>query len=288
MIPRSVLAACAAVGLAVTAQAQAEDAADPRAAVVEAAKADPENWRQVEPDRLIVFETTKGRILIEMFPEVAPKHAEQFTAIVKSGLYEGTAFHRVIEGFMAQGGDIYAVNGEGSGLDNVPGEFTFRRSPSDMPLALIGPESTATEGYFNGFPIRTQSKFLAEMTKDGMVDSWIPHCKGVVSTARTDDPNSANSQFFLMRETSPHLDKTYTAWGRVVDGQAVVDTLKKGEPVVNPDVLQSAHMVSDLPEGERPTVWVQRTEGPRFTALLAGAGEVPICELPAVSAVVDG
>ncbi|MEL6473232.1 MAG: peptidylprolyl isomerase [Pseudomonadota bacterium] len=288
MILRTVAATAVALGLVGLAQAEDAEPEAPEAITIEAAKTDSDNWRPIDPENILVFETTKGRILIEVLPDVAPKHAEQFKAIVRSGLYEGTVFHRVIDDFMAQGGDIRAINGEGSGLPNIEGEFTFRRVPEDFPLDLIGPENTATQGYHRGFPIATQSKFLAEMTKDGKVESWVLHCKGVVSTARTADPNSANSQFFLMRGVSPHLDKQYTAWGRILEGQDVVDTIKTGEPVRNPDVLLSAAVASDMPEGERPAVWSQRTDGPVFQETLAAAGETPICDLPPVPTVVEG
>lgn len=254
----------------------------------EVAKADTENWRAVDPENLLVFETTKGRILIEVLPEAAPQHAEQFKTIIGGSQFDGTVFHRVIAGFMAQGGDIFALNGLGSGLPNIPGEFDFRRSPTETPLALIGDPAKARQGYYMGFPVQTQPELLAEMTKDKMVDSWILHCKGMVSTARTDDPNSANSQFFLMRDTSPHLDRQYTAWGRILDGQSAVDTIKLGEPVENPDILRTARIAADLPEEQRPSAWVQRTDGPQFTEMLAAQGDAPICERPAVPAVVEG
>jgi peptidylprolyl isomerase len=264
------------------------------ALTVEAAKADTDNWRAVDPERLFIFQTNKGRILIEAFPEVAPKHYVQFAALIRSGDMDGTSFHRVINGFMAQGGDIYALKGRESGLPNIPGEFTFRRNPAEMPLdSAIGPVDSAKYGYVNGFPMATQASFFFEMSVDGRVESWIPHCRGVVSTARTSDPNSANSQFFLMRDTSAHLDKEYTAWGRVVEGEDVVLKLKAGSDALNgevalPDILMSAKVAADLPKAERPKVWVERTDGPIFSAQLAEAGEdVDVCDLPSVPSVVD-
>lgn len=284
----SILAAMAAVmsGLAAGADEAAVDGVTPAEAA-----GDPANWRAVDPEHLIVFDTTKGRILIEMFPEVAPQHAEQFTTIIRSGDYDGTAFHRVIEGFMAQGGDIFALHGRDSGLPDIPGEFTFRRDIAAMPLDPLGDEQTARDGYIHGFPIKTQAAWLAEMSKDGLVESYIPHCSGIVSTARTSDPDSANSQFFLMRGRTEHLDRTYTAWGRVLDGQDVVEAIKTGEPVLDPDILERAVMAADLPEAERPNVWVQRTDGPAFAPVLEAAGEADepdVCTLDPVPAIVEG
>lgn len=272
----------------------ADEAATAPAMTVEAAKADTLNWRAVDPERLFIFKTNKGLVLIEAFPEVAPKHYAQFTAIIRSGDLDGTSFHRVINGFMAQGGDIFALKGRESGLPDIPGEFTFRRNPVEMPLdSSFGPLDSAKNGYVNGFPMVTQASFFAEMSKDGMVESWIPHCRGVVSTARTSDPNSANSQFFLMRDTSHHLDKEYTAWGRVVEGEDVVLAIKAGKDALNgevalPDILMSAQVAADLPKAERPNVWVERTDGPVFTASIADVAEdLDVCERPSVAAVVE-
>ncbi|MEZ5946857.1 MAG: peptidylprolyl isomerase [Hyphomonas sp.] len=270
-------------------------AGDPPALVDAAeAKADPANWRQVDLQNLFIFDTTKGRVLIEAFPEVAPKHYAQFAAIIRSGDFDGTSFHRVIDGFMDQGGDIFALKGRESGLPDIEGEFTFRRDPATMPLdATIGPEDTARFGYIKGFPIGTQASFFAEMSADGLVESYIPHCRGTVSTARTDDPNSANSQFFLMRDQADHLDRKYTAWGRVVEGEKVVLEIKHGAPgtngeVKNPDILKSAKVAADLPAAERPQVWVMRTDGPKFRDSLATQGEVSdVCQLTSVLTAVE-
>lgn len=287
--------ALAASAMALSFAASAEDAAEaapPAGMTLAQAKADPDNWRPVDPENLFIFDTTKGRVLIEAFPEIAPKHYEQFSTIIRSGDFDGTSFHRVIDDFMAQGGDIFALKGRDSGLPDLEGEFTFRRDPAAMPLeATIGPEDTAKFGYIKGFPIGTQASFFAEMSVDGMVESYIPHCKGMVSTARTDDPNSANSQFFLMRGQAEHLDRKYTAWGRVVVGEDVVMAIKHGPDardghVDNPDILKSAKVAADLPEGERPEVWVERTDGPLFLAEMADKDDIDVCSLPSVPAVV--
>lgn len=307
MTPTRILtASLACLGLALSpACAQEETEAAPAAQEVSAPSAPaltmddvnaaPEDWREVDADNLLIFETTKGRIVIEMLPEVAPKHVEQFRAIAKSGDFDGTTFHRVIDDFMAQGGDIFALKGRESGLPNIPAEFTFRRNPAEMPVNLKGNPQEAKQGLYKGFPIATQSQFLAEMTADGSVDSWVLHCPGVVSTARTNDPNSANSQFFLMRYKGDHLDKTYTAWGRVLEGFDVVRAIKigpepNGSPIENPDILNKAYMATQMPESERIKAFVQRTDTQLWSDRLAAAAQLKndICDLPQVPAVIEG
>lgn len=253
------------------------------------AAADSENWREVDLENLIVFETTKGRIVIEMLPEVAPAHAEQFRALIRSGDFNGTSFHRVIDDFMAQGGDIFALHGRESGLPDIPGEFTFRRDPVDMVITTLGDAENARNGYYLGFPIKTQAAWLAEMSNDGLVESYIPHCAGVVSTARTSDPNSANSQFFLMRGRAEHLDRQYTAWGRILEGVDVVYAIQLGEPPVRPDVLQRAAMAADLGGEDAIRAYVMRTDGPVFAQQLVGIEnprDADVCDLEPVPAII--
>lgn len=277
--------ALALSGASVPVSAQADVAAT-------ADVSDAANWRRVAPENVFIFDTTRGRIVIEAFPWAAPAHVEQFRRIIRSGDFDGTAFHRVIDDFMAQGGDIYALKGRESGEPDLRGEFTFQRDPYTMVAQMIGEPDSSRNGWYEGAPLATQSAFVAEMNDTGTVESWIPHCPGVVSTARTDDPDSANSQFFLMRQTSHHLDRSYTAWGRVVSGLDVVRAIKAGPESRNgavdaPDILTRARVAADLPEGQGVSVYVQRTDGPDFAATLPGiAARTDVCDLDAVAAVI--
>ena len=260
---------------------------------------DTQNWREVDPDDLLYFRIMdargeeKGRILIETAEFVAPGHVERFKALARSGDLNGTSFHRVIDDFMAQGGDVEATYPEKAGVwENIPGEFVFTRYPliaeAELKMDKLGNPQSATDGFIDGFPMQTQSEVLAGLTRDGSVESWMPHCEGVVSTARTTDPNSASTQFFLMRETTPHLDRTYTPWGRVVEGQDVVDSIRTGEPVRLPDILVSAKVVADMEEAERPRVLVMKTDSPMFAPVLEANPGRNVCDLPPVPTIVSG
>jgi peptidylprolyl isomerase len=131
------------------------------------------------------------------------------------------------------------------------------------------------------------------MSADGLVESWIPHCPGILSTARTDDPDSGNAQFFLISKDGQHLDRLYTAKGRVLEGLDVVQAIKLGPmpdgfPISNPDVLQSARLVSDLPEAERLQAYVLKTDTPSWVERREAADRTraKVCSLPPAPAVI--
>ena len=140
------------------------------------------------------------RVVIEMRPDLAPKHVAQIKKLAREGKYDGVVFHRVIDGFMAQTGD---------------------------------PTGTGTGGMGDTLP--------AEFSKE-------PHVRGVVSMARTQDPNSARSQFFIVFKDSNFLDGQYTVWGKVTSGMDCVDKIKRGEPPANPDKMIRVRVAADVKE----------------------------------------
>ena len=291
MTLKTLMSGLAVMGFVACAGAQTETEMTYTMADVEAS---PDAWRSVDPENLVVMDTSKGQIVIELLPVAAPAHVDQFKNYVRAGLYDGTEFHRVIKGFMAQGGDILATHGEDKMLEPLSSEFFFRRDPAEVAIDTVGPADTADDGLYLGFPMKTQPGFLAEMSKDGLVESWIPHCPGVLSTARTDDPNSGNAQFFLISEDGRHLDYKYTAKGRALAGLDVIQGIKLGPtpdgyPIANPDVVLKVQMAADMAEADRPKAFVQRTDTADWLARLdeADSKRTPICDLPTVPAVVE-
>ena len=140
----------------------------------------------------------KGRVVIELLPKLAPGHVARIKELAREGFYDGVVFHRVIEGFMAQGGD---PTGTGTGGSKKP-------------------------------------DLKAEFSKE-------PHVRGICSMARSGNPNSANSQFFIVFGDATFLDNQYTVWGRVTSGMEHVDGLKRGEPVSNPDKIIKMQVAAD-------------------------------------------
>jgi peptidylprolyl isomerase len=145
-------------------------------------------------ENTMILETTQGSVSIEMRPDLAPRHVARIKQLVQEGFYDGVAFHRVIDGFMAQTGC---------------------------------PQGTGTGG--------SGQKLKAEFSKE-------KHVRGTVSMARAQNPDSADSQFFICFQDSPWLNDQYTVWGNVTQGMENIDKIKRGEPVANPDRIISARM----------------------------------------------
>lgn len=229
-------------------------------------------WRTVDAENLLVIDTKYGDIAVELYPEIAPKHVAQVKTLARDGFYNDVIFHRVIDGFMNQTGD--GTNGDGTGdseLPDIEAEFTFRRG-TDMPFTMVTAKKVGQGeigvGFYKSLPIASQPTSQAMFTKDNKVDAFGFHCKGVTSMARTSDPNSANSQFFLMRAKAEHLDTQYSIWGNTVMGyehleKPLVGTI--GEvPGWMPDRMNTVDVAADMPDAERPTVQVLRTDHPAF------------------------
>ena len=159
-------------------------------------------------NEIMILKLKNGDVEIELYPEKAPNHVKRFKELASTGKYDGVVFHRVIEGFMAQTGDV---------------KFGNSSSP-DFNLSLAG-----TGG--SNLP-----NLKAEFTE-------IPHVRGTLSAARSADPDSANSQFFICFQSAPHLDRQYSVFGKVIKGMEFVDQIKKGDPnsgaVSNPDKIIS-------------------------------------------------
>ncbi len=262
-------AALAAALLASVTPASAQDTTPSPSEAAPAIAAD--DWRTAAPDNLLVIDTSKGRILVEMTPEAAPGHVARIRLLAKAGFYDGLPWHRVIDGFMAQTGDPLGTGEGQSWHPDLKAEFTFRRD-AQTPFVAVAAPAGALIGFVQSLPVQTQPDAVMATTPDRKVHAWGLYCPGVAGMARDDAPDSANSQFFLMRHPYPALDKRYTVWGRVVSGLDVVRALKfSPNPdgiVTDPDRMTRVRVAGDLPEGERPTVRVLSTSSAPFRALV--------------------
>ena len=164
-----------------------------------------------DPEKTLFLERTNGNEFIELRPDLATGHVDHIKKLAREGAYDGVVFHRVIDGFMAQTGDV---------------KFGNSTTPD------FNPSRAGTGG--SQYP-NLKQEFSAE-----------PHVRGTASMARSQDPNSSNSQFFICFGDARFLDKQYTVWGKVIEGMDNVDLIKRGEPVINPDHIVSAKVAADI------------------------------------------
>jgi len=224
------------------------------------------DWRTPDPQNILVIDTNKGRIIVEMVPELAPNHVTRVRELAHDKFYDRQTFFRVIENFMDQTGDPENSGMGGSVKPDLPGEFTFRRGP-ETGMVVAADQGVAEIGFIKSAPVMSQSSMLMPMTADGKVSGWTLYCPGVAAMARGSGLDSANSQFFLMRAGFPSLEKRYTAWGRVIVGQDVVRAIKVGEPVAEPqDRMDKVRVLADIPEAERPQIRIIDPKGAWFKA----------------------
>jgi len=162
-----------------------------------------------DPENTIILTLKDGEVVIELLADVAPKHSERMKTLARAGAYDNVVFHRVIDGFMAQTGDVENGNAEKN--------FNLRRAGtggSDLP------------------------DLPAEFSK-------LPHARGTLGAARSQNPNSANSQFFINFSDNDFLNGQYTVYGRVISGMEFVDKITRGEPAPNPDRMIAVKVAAD-------------------------------------------
>ena len=285
---RAPSAAVLAVALAGSAAAQApspEVRPDlPAALPAQPAAANPADWRPLNSANTLVIDTTKGRIIVEMHPELAPNHVARIKTLTRQGYYNGALFYRVLTG-LVQGGDKGQKQFR-STLPNLKGEFLFQTGPA-ISYASYG---TPTE-YQAGGPPSGDQGFIGALP--AVTDAAAPtargsaiFCPGVASFPHGTDPDTANSQIFFMKVRGTNLEKTFTAWGRVVQGQDVVEAIKLGEPPLPPaDKMERVRVMTDMPAAERPTLQVMDTRSAAFAALVQAAQKAKgpgftLCDVP--------
>ncbi|MEO1563153.1 MAG: peptidylprolyl isomerase [Pseudomonadota bacterium] len=161
-----------------------------------------------DPENTIIMETSKGTVEIELLSDVAPGHCARMKELAASGAYDNVVFHRVIDGFMAQTGDVQ------HGKRDLPSLSRAGTGGSDLP------------------------NLKAEF-------SGVPHDRGTLGAARSQNPDSANSQFFINFSDNHFLNRQYTVYGRVTKGMDVIDEISRGEPPANPDFIVSARVGSE-------------------------------------------
>ena len=217
----------------------------------------------------MVIETSKGRIVVEMAPALAPKAVERVKRLAKEGVYDGLLFHRVIEGFVDQTGNPNNHDGGTSAYPDLPAEFSAR-VPAEAVTTVVS-RSDGIEGFVGSVPVAGVSVKEQGLGSDHRPRVWGAYCDGVAGMGRQAGIDTANSEIFFMRAPARRLDHDYAVWGRVVQGLEVVRAIKVGEPPADPDRMIRVRLAADMPAGERPSFLVADTAGPAFRAQAARA-----------------
>jgi peptidylprolyl isomerase len=226
-----------------------------------AAPALAQDFHPVDPENLLVIDTSKGRVIVELRPDIAPNHVARIKALVRKGYYDDDAFYRVVPGFVVQTGTKAAGGNPTSGLGPIKAELSFHPSTPIKPLAMGA-------GFSGDMP--------AAVDADGT--AWPKFCPGTASIGHYDDVNSADAQIFFLTGPANNLDRTFTAWGRVVAGQDVLKAMAPGEPPAAPDRLTKAHIAADMPEADRPKVSIADPSSPTFDAAVEKAEDAGYLE----------
>jgi peptidylprolyl isomerase len=248
-----------------------------------AGRAEPD-WRPLDPQQTLVVDTSKGRIVVEMAPALAPLAVERVKRLAREGVYDGLLFHRVIDGFMDQTGDPGNHDGGTSTYPDLPAEFSARLPVTARPKVVVR-RSDGIEGFLGATPVGGVSAAEQAMGSYHRLRVWGAYCPGVVGMGRQAGIDTANSEIFFMRAAARRLDHDYAVWGRVVQGLDVVRAVAVGEPPAAPDRMVRVRLAVDLPPEDRPRLEVLNEQGPKFAEQVAQARQAKghafsICDIP--------
>ncbi|MEO0549104.1 MAG: peptidylprolyl isomerase [Pseudomonadota bacterium] len=224
--------------------------------------AEPEIWRDVDPENLLLINTEHGQTAIELNPEFAPSHVTQIRQLARGGIYDGIRFYRVIEAFVAQGG----LQDE-TLIEPYPTLINENDRPiSEDTLVPLGNQDLFTDlvGHMKGFAVARDETLGTE---------WLLHCPGAMAMARDTDPDSGSTEFYIVLDAQRYLDRNLTVFGRVIDGMPYIQKLKRGVRAIENGVIQapdqgdliiSMQIAADLPAADRPAYQVMISDTAAF------------------------
>ncbi len=251
-----------------------------------------DEWRSLDPARTVYMTIPQGLVIIELTPDLAPNHVKQVQTLVREHFYDGLHFYRVIEGFVAQGGDVSEQKPKGSAAENLQAEFTdsWREDLSLTPLGNV--DGYADEvGYLNGFPVGVDKS-------SGKI--WLTHCTGAFAFGRDTPRDSASTEFYITLQPQRYLDRNLTVFGRVIWGMEFVQAIPRGMPgnggIIEEEArwtpIISMRLESDVPEAERVALELLDTNSDSFKELIEARRNRPedffyyrpnyldLCQLP--------
>lgn len=234
-------------------------------------------WNLLDPENTVYLQVEEGTVVIELNPVFAPKTVEHFKSLLEEQFYRGTSFYRVIEGFVAQGGDESDIDGsEITKTLKAEFEIDWPMKPRDkkeaknwQPMSWTPVQEDDMFAPFTGFI----DGFAAARDSEKGGKAWLTHCPGAVAMARNDDPDSSATDFYIVIGQAPrYLDRNLTVFGRVVWGMDVVQRIKRGPALENGIIeedldrtwIKRMRLASSLEQDERLDVWVADTNGDGF------------------------
>lgn len=230
------------------------------------------DWRSIDPENTLYLSLATGRVVIELYPQMAPNHVSNTKALVRAGVFDNTSFYRVLDGFVAQGGPLLDAEAEppelAAGAYEIAAEFTRQQQLPERYLGFDQQDGYADE---TGF---LDSAAVGRDLDSG--ESWLLHCYGALGMGRTNEPDSGGvALYFINGPAQRYLDRNTTVFGRVIDGMAHLQALQRTADLsgaLEPgdgNVIQAITVGSDLPEQERINVQVLDSASPVFASYLA-------------------
>ncbi|MFC2954194.1 peptidylprolyl isomerase [Marinicaulis aureus] len=223
------------------------------------AESAPEDWRTLDPENLLVIELERGRVVVALSEKLAASHTAQLKALAREGFYDGLSFYRVIDGFVAQGGDVFE---------------TREIKTAEKSLAAMFDESLTDAMKFT--PIKDVDGYAPQV---GFIDSeavgvggdrvWKLHCTGAMAMARGNEKDTGGTEFYIAIQPQRYLDRNLTVFGNVVEGMEHVQRLRRVAPPESEDddrgeEIISIRVAADLPEDEQPALEIMRSDTPTF------------------------
>jgi peptidylprolyl isomerase len=230
------------------------------------------DWRVIDPDNTLYLSLPGGRVVIELYPEMAPIHVANTRALVRAGVFDNTSFYRVLDGFVAQGGPLFESEAEqpalADGAYEIAAEFTRQRALPDRYLGFDQQDGYAGE---TGF---LDSAAVGRDLDSG--ESWLLHCYGALAMGRTNEPDSGGVALYIINGPAQrYLDRNTTVFGRVIDGMAHVQALHRTADLTGAldpgehNVIQAITVAADVPVEQRIQLQVLDSASPLFQNYLA-------------------
>lgn len=247
-----------------------------------------EDWRTISPEETLIIELERGKVAVALSPELAPKHVTQVKKLAREGFYDGLSFYRVIDGFVAQGGDAF-------------GERKIRKAKKSMKAEFV---TKGADISFNGLPdvdgFAPRAGFIASLPAghdEAIGTFWHLHCAGAFAFGREDGADTASTEFYIALQPQRYLDRNMSVFGRVIDGMQHLQALRRVEPPESKDddsgeKILSIRVAADIPQDEREAFEILDSARPAFAAYVESrrnrpeaffhfrANHVDACQLP--------